>query len=65
MAGILKIAELHLAYAWDCDCCGEENFARRMVTGDGGIVAPDLIECWNCESVFKAHVPEEEEEEDD
>ena len=64
MPKLRGIAELHPAYLWDCDSCGEENFCRRMVTGDGYILVPDIIECWNCKCVYKTDLPDLEEEED-
>lgn len=27
----MKEVELHLAYAWDCDECGRENFERAII----------------------------------
>ena len=64
----MKIARLHPAYVWDCDNCGKENLARQMVTGNGDVLAPDLIACWNCKVVYKTDLPdleEDDEEEDD
>ena len=61
----MKEAELHPAYQWDCDCCGKENFSRQATVGENELIIPTKIACWNCESVFRAIVPEEPEDEED
>ena len=58
----MKIAELHIGYLWDCDCCGEENFCRQMIAWDGSVLAPDIISCWDCKCVYKTDLPDLEEE---
>jgi len=60
----MKEVELHPAYQWDCDYCGKENFARRMTVGEGELIIPTEVMCWNCKCVFRAIVPEEDEEDE-
>jgi hypothetical protein len=67
-------AELHIAYVWDCDACGRENFERAMVyefspeeiaegeyeTGNW-MTHPDSVICRGCGAVFDAkHFCEDE-----
>lgn len=40
MSSVLPLAELHPAFVWDCDGCGQENFCR----GIDGQVDIDLLE---------------------
>ena len=61
----MKEAELHFAYVWDCDCCGVENFVRRITVGEDEVIIPTKLECWNCLCMFKAIVPEEEWEDEE
>lgn len=50
MEGNRKI-ELHPAYLFDCDECGEENFCRVVVV-EHGVSIPEEVECWNCGAEF-------------
>lgn len=51
-------AELHLAYAWDCDGCGRENFERAMVVDDdeeeADVLYPESVTCRHCGNIYSA-----------
>lgn len=37
--------ELHLAYFWNCDDCGAENFCRSMVAAMTPELRAEMAEC--------------------
>ena len=55
--------ELHIAFMWDCDVCGQENFERAVEVeqtddlpdqGEPGdwLIAPTRVTCRACKTAF-------------
>ena len=69
--------ELRPAYAWDCDCCGLENFCNGIVLPDEAMPdildephlevdwmqIPETVQCVHCGAPFETqHYHEDDDE---
>lgn len=55
----LSYTELHYLYTWDCDHCGQDNYATRAEAGDGTVIMPFIVVCEHCKQEYKTICPEE------